>query len=138
MSRAAVLDASAILAVLHAEDGFEKVLPHLQGGLVSAVNYSEVLKKAVERGMDVNQTRSQLLKFRLRVVAFDERHAVRAAEIWGQCKPYGLSAADRACIALGLLEDTHVITADLRMQDVDLPTRIVVIRGHATRKRKSK
>lgn len=134
MSSAAVLDASALLAVLHAEKGFEKVLPHLRGGLVSAVNYSEVLKKAVERGLGLTPTRLQLAKFNLDVVPFDEAHAIRAAEIWPQCKPYGLSAADRACVSLGLIRDLTVITADVRMQDVELGAKVVLIREHKEKK----
>lgn len=134
MSSAAVLDASALLAVLHAEKGFEKVMPHLRGGLVSAVNYSEVLNKAVERGLELTPTRSQLAKFNLNIVPFDEAHAIRAAEIWPECKPFGLSAADRACVSLGLIRDLTVITADMRMKDVDLGAKVLLIREHKGKK----
>jgi len=44
-----VLDASAVIAVLNSEPGAEAVLGAIAGALVSAVNYSEVLKKAIER-----------------------------------------------------------------------------------------
>jgi predicted nucleic acid-binding protein len=46
-----VLDASALLALLFGEVGFE-VVP-LEGSAVSAVNWSEVVQVAVRRGADV-------------------------------------------------------------------------------------
>ena len=131
----AVLDASALLAVLHGERGFEKVTPHLRGGIVSAVNFSEVLKKTVERGSELTRTQMHLAAFNLTIVPFDEEHAIRAAEIWPQCRAYGLSAADRACLSLGLIHELTVITADVRMQDVKLDVTIELIRQH-TRGRK--
>lgn len=127
MSRA-VLDASALLAVLHGERGFEAAVPYLHGGLVSAVNYSEVLKKMLERGSELSLTRLHLSRFNLQIIPFAEAEAVRAAEIWPQCKPYGLSSADRACLALGLLHKAIVVTADQRMQDADVDVELVMIR----------
>lgn len=55
-----VLDASAILAVLNNERGAEAVLPLLRGASVSAVNYGEVLKKAVEYGGTIAAVKSAL------------------------------------------------------------------------------
>lgn len=130
----AVLDASALLAVLHGERGFERVTPHLRGGLVSAVNYSEVLKKMVERGSDVVRTRMHLAAFNLQIVAFDELQAVKAAEIWPECRACGLSAADRACLTLGMMRQLPVVTADLRMLDADVDVEIEMIRKHSKRK----
>jgi ribonuclease VapC len=40
-----VLDASALLAFVRSESGADVVAKHLNNALLSAVNYSEVLKK---------------------------------------------------------------------------------------------
>ena len=48
-----VLDASALLAYLHEEPGGERVAQVLDGSLVSAVNWAEVVKKSLERGVTV-------------------------------------------------------------------------------------
>ena len=40
---AKVFDSSAVLAFLYEEPGWEKVLPDLPGGVMSAVNAAEVL-----------------------------------------------------------------------------------------------
>lgn len=124
----AVLDASAILAVIHDERGWERVVPHLEGALVSAVNYSEVLKKTIERGSELGPTRLYLENLRLQIVPFDVLQAVSAAEIWHDCKGLGLSAADRACISLAMTRGGAIITADQRMGEVKLDVEIELIR----------
>jgi len=48
-----VLDASALLAFLHEEPGGEAVPPALEGARVSAVNWSEVLEKSLQRQVDI-------------------------------------------------------------------------------------
>ena len=45
-----VLDASALLAFLQAEPGDEHVADRIDGALISAVNYSEVLKRMIQGG----------------------------------------------------------------------------------------
>ena len=45
-----VLDASAVLALLRQERGWETVAAVIDGSAISAVNYSEVISKMVERG----------------------------------------------------------------------------------------
>jgi PIN domain nuclease of toxin-antitoxin system len=50
---AAVLDASALMAVLHAEDGASVVVGAIgEGAAVSVVNWAEVLSKLAEAGKD--------------------------------------------------------------------------------------
>jgi hypothetical protein len=51
-----VLDASALLAVLRAEPGAERVVPRLEGARIGAVNLSEVVTKLIED--DVPEARS--------------------------------------------------------------------------------
>jgi PIN domain nuclease of toxin-antitoxin system len=88
-----VLDASAILAVVHGEKGYEKVVPHLESGLTSAVNYAEVRKKAVERGTDLLTTRQLLQNFAIVILPFDNRQAVETARLWPHVRSLGLSFA---------------------------------------------
>ncbi len=123
-----VLDASAILAVVHREKGFEKVVPHLDGGLISAVNYAEVLKKAVERGTELLTARQLLQNFAIVVVPFDNLQAAETARLWPQVRSLGLSFADRACLSLGLLRSLPILTADARIGDAELPVKVKLIR----------
>lgn len=124
-----VLDASAILAVLHREPGHEQVVPHLKGGLISAVNLAEVLKKTIEKGADVRVAQCWVQNVRLEVVPFDERQAAESAKLWPLVQGQGLSAADRACLTLGLLHSAQVLTSDERMGRTSVPVQVTLIRG---------
>lgn len=47
----AVLDSSALLAVVLGEPGVDRVIQYLPGVLISTVNIAETVSKLVERGM---------------------------------------------------------------------------------------
>lgn len=123
-----VLDASAVLAVMHRERGHEKVMPHLEGGLISAVNYAEVLKKVAERGADLLVARLYLQNLTLTIVPFDQAQAVETAKLWPAVQGKGLSLADRACLALGILNNAPIVTGDSGMAAVDVPVKIKLFR----------
>jgi len=123
-----VLDASAVLAVLQEERGQEVVLPHLRGGIISAVNYSEVLKKSAENGGDIDRTRQFLEAFVLVVVPFDDRRALETARLWSIGRGQGLSFADRACLALALSQSATILTTDGPMSKAELPVKVIKIR----------
>lgn len=123
-----IFDASAMLAVLNRERGHEIAEPLFVGACVSAVNYGEVLKKAVEHGGSIPRVQLLLMKQNLKIKPFDILHSVKSAEIYPQSKPLGLSFADRACVSLGLMLDLPIVTADEKMAEVDLPLRVNLIR----------
>ena len=50
-----ILDSSAVIAFLRKETGYEKVVPYLEGGLISTVNLAEVFCKPRENNVTVQQ-----------------------------------------------------------------------------------
>jgi ribonuclease VapC len=108
----AVLDSSAILAVLHSERGTDAVIALLERGLVSAINYAEVVSKLVERGSSLLEARRVLARFEISIVDFDARLAERTGALRADTRRLGLSLADRACLALAERESVPVVTAD--------------------------
>ncbi|MBN8726474.1 MAG: type II toxin-antitoxin system VapC family toxin [Xanthomonadales bacterium] len=114
MSSAVVYDASALLAVVFDEPGAEAVMEQLSrpGGAVSAVNWSEVGAKLVERGLKEGELARELAVFGLDVVAFDEAQAIMAAALRPITRKLGLSLGDRCCLALGRLQEARIVTAD--------------------------
>jgi ribonuclease VapC len=108
----AVLDASAVLAVLNAETGAEIVLAALDDAALSAVNYAEVISKLVERGMNRAQARAAMMAIDMHVINFDTELAERTGELRAETRRLGLSLADRACLALAEREKATVITSD--------------------------
>lgn len=73
------LDASALLAYLHREPGWEQVREAVGEGCVSAVNWCEVAQKAARRGLDVEQIRTLLAHVGLSIGPFTPRQAEVAA-----------------------------------------------------------
>ena len=127
MSRA-VLDASALLALLFQEAGGDRVIEHLPGSLLSAVNLAEVLTKAVERGMVLEMVEQALAELPCEVSTFDRDAAAGTAALRSPTRPRGLSFGDRACLALGLKTGFPVVTADRHWGESGLDVRIIQIR----------
>lgn len=126
-----VLDASAVLAVFFVEEGRQVVEPVLFGASMSAVNYSEVLKKAVEKRGSLQQARYFLERQSINVIPFDAGQGVLSASILPQTSPFGLSFADRACLSLGMNLQYKVYTAEHRMADTKLDVNVKLIRRRA-------
>lgn len=123
-----VLDASALLALIQNETSAAVVAAALSGAVVSAVNYSEVLKKTIEWGGSVDEIMSFIRSTPIAIIPFDEVQAALSAELYPKAKPHGMSFADRACLALGVMRKLPVLTAERKMADIDLPIAVKVIR----------
>jgi ribonuclease VapC len=124
-----VLDASALLAVMNSEPGADIVRASLVGALISTVNYSEVMKKTIERSVAVEKLYSLVESASLDIVPFDLELAETTAKLYPQGKPYGLSMADRACLALGIQRKYKVLTAEKGMGLVSVPIKVKLIRN---------
>jgi PIN domain nuclease of toxin-antitoxin system len=115
-----VYDASALLAVVFAEAGADAVIRHLgqPGGEISAVNWSEIGAKLVERGLPAGELDRELATFGLDVVAFDGAQASAAAALRASTRKLGLSLGDRCCLALAQMRGARVVTADSAWRDL--------------------
>jgi ribonuclease VapC len=125
----AVLDASALLALLNGEPGQEVVAQALGGGaVVGAVNFSEVVASLVGAGMPEEAVRAALYGLELDVVAFDLTQAYAAGLLRSATRDLGLSLGDRACLALAALRRLPALTADRVWASLDVGVAIRVIR----------
>ncbi len=123
-----VLDASALLAYLHGEPGGERVEGHIADFCISSVNWSEVVQKALAKGVDVTSMTQWLRGLDLRIEAFTEAQAETAAHLWLKTRNLGLSLADRACLALALDKSLPVLTTDRAWQQLRLELEVHVVR----------
>lgn len=124
----AVLDASAVLALLHREPGAETVRSILEDSAISTVNLSEVIAKLVETGTDPDK--AILLTQAQPFQPMD--HTLEQAQVAGALRATtrqaGLSLGDRACLALALALKLPVYTADRAWRDLPLEIDVRPIR----------
>lgn len=108
-----VVDASALLALLLRESGWERCRSSLgRSPVISAVNWSEVSQKVHAGGVDTTLVLSAVSTAGLSVVPLTEDRAEATARLWSTTRDRGLSLAERACIALGMELGVPVLTAD--------------------------
>lgn len=124
----AVLDASAVIAVYFDEPGAEQVRATLPGALLSSVNYTEVIGKALDRGETLAAALRKLAAMGFTVVAHDAQLAQRAGELRPLTRRLGMSLADRACLALAERERLPVLTADRSWRSLDIGIDVRLIR----------
>ena len=108
----AVLDSSALLALLWNEPGADYVAAALPGALLSSVNLAEVVTKLCERGLSASEGRELVESLGVVVVDFDADQAEATAALRDSTRSLGLSLGDRACLALARRRNCPALTAD--------------------------
>ncbi len=125
----AVLDSSAVLAVILEEPGAEVVRALTSSqNVISAVNFEEVRTKLIDRGLRPFEALEAMSKLRLQVEVFTDADAVMASDLRIVTKDAGLSLGDRACLALGQRLGAVVVTADRIWKELQVRVRVELIR----------
>jgi PIN domain nuclease of toxin-antitoxin system len=130
----AVLDASALLALLKGEPGAERVAEALeQGAYLSAVNLAEVLSRLADWGEDPAEAQARmaqvgLLGAAVEVLPFTGEDALEVARLRALTRAYGLSFGDRACLALARRLGLPALTAERAWAELDLGIPVEVLR----------
>ena len=124
----ALLDASAVLAVINEEPGGDIVNDALSGSAISAVNHAEVISKLTDYGLTENEVREATDSLGIRVIPFDEEAALLSGLMRAATRPKGLSLGDRACLAQGRISGEPVLTTDRAWGGLDLGVEIRVVR----------
>ena len=86
-----ILDASAVLAYLHEEEGCLIVEKVLRGAFISTVNGCEVVQKLRTRSIDDKAVMQGLKTLGVSCIPFSLAHADKAGELWQVTSPFGLS-----------------------------------------------
>jgi ribonuclease VapC len=123
-----VLDASAVLCLLQEEKGAERVVETLPDSMIGAVNYSEVVAKLVEAGLDEVTVDSLIDKLQLNVIPFDRVQARLAGSLRSTTRKLGLSLGDRACLALAAAEGATALTCERIWTKFEAPCKVEALR----------
>ncbi|HWQ68989.1 MAG TPA: type II toxin-antitoxin system VapC family toxin [Patescibacteria group bacterium] len=124
----AVLDASALLALLNQEEGAERVAPFLADTVISTVNLAEVVTRLALAGMPETAIRETLAFLPLESVPFDVGQAIEVGLLAPTTKPSGLSLGDRACLVLARRLNATAVTADQAWVGIDAGVAVELIR----------
>lgn len=123
-----VLDASAALAYVLGEGGGDRVLVEIDGAAISAVNWAEVVEKAITADVDDRSLRRVFEDLGARVLPVGAEDAECAARLRETTRGLGLSLADRICFALAAAHDAPVVTADREWAKVDIGVEVRLVR----------
>lgn len=108
----AVLDSSAVMAVMFGEPGQERVHATLPGALLSTVNLAEIISTLASRGVDAGIAENAVRRLGVEIIDFSAAHARVAGHLRPLTTSAGLSLGDRACLALGIERQGQILTTD--------------------------
>lgn len=123
-----VLDASALLAQLNGEPGFDLVDALIQRSVISSVNWAEVAQKVIASGREAHEVREYLESLGLRILPFTTEDAQSTAQLWSNHRRAGLSLGDRACLSLAQKLGLPALTADRGWAALNLEVEVRLIR----------
>jgi ribonuclease VapC len=134
LSPTSVLDASAVMALLHDEDGSEGVVEAIAAGAaMSVVNWAEVLSNVAADGDDPRDVAERIgvgigEEAVIWIEALSAADCIEVAELRPITKGQGLSLADRACLALASRLGVPALTADREWAAADVAAEVHLIR----------
>ncbi len=129
MKNNVILDASALLSLIHQEKGADIVKPLIKIAVMSTINVSEVLTALQRTDISPREALVSISDIIQNIIPFDLEQAQLTAELNALTKSKGLSLGDRACIALGQKMGLPVYTADKIWGELQLEnTEIKLIR----------
>ncbi len=124
---AVLCDASAILAAMKGEPGGDKIADYDQR-IITVVNASEVVAKLLSYGMTIDDVTDSMAALSMEIEPVTAADSMRAALLDMPNRRYGLSLADRFCLAVAERMALPVLTADRSWANVVTSASILVIR----------
>ncbi|MDE4916083.1 type II toxin-antitoxin system VapC family toxin [Methylobacterium sp. 092160098-2] len=114
-----VLDASALLAYLRQEPGWEQLLQAFTGtATMTTVNFGEVAGWMIRNGADEPAVRALRTGLVFPLTPVDDDLAIRAGLLEPLTRFKGLGIGDRLCLALAARSGAVALTANAAWQEI--------------------
>jgi len=107
-----LLDASAVLAALRRENGWERVTAITTESAIGAANLAEVIARLVEVSDSATDIVEAFAELAITVLPVEEADGVSAGLLRAPTKSLGLSLGDRLCLAMAGRLGMIAITGD--------------------------
>ncbi len=123
----AVVDASAVIALLRDEPGAELVASYAGDAIISSVNLQEVVKALLVRGFAIDLACTMIEALHLEVRSHEKADAYGAASLHEATREYGSGLGDRSCMALAIAVSLPVLTTDKAWSKLAIPGLTVLL-----------
>lgn len=124
-----VLDASALLALIHEEPGADLVAEAMIGSVIGTPNLAEVIGKLVDAQIDASAVRQLVVAAGVTIEPLTADDAELAGALRAITGGRQLSLGDRCCLALAIRSTPPIVmTADRVWANLDLPIEVRLIR----------
>jgi ribonuclease VapC len=122
----AVLDASAVIALLRNEPGADLIASYAGDALIATVNLQEVIKALLGRGFVLDVVRAMIDALHLQACSHAVSDAYAAAALSEATRSLGAGLGDRTCMALAIAEGLPAITTDKAWSALTIPGLTVI------------
>lgn len=123
----AVLDASAVIALIRGETGADRVAEYVGEGLISTVTLQEVVKALLVRGFAIETARGLIDALNLEPRPHRVEDAYAAASLFQATKSKASGLGDRTCMALAIAEGLPAITTDRAWSELSISGLSVIL-----------
>lgn len=127
MAKAAVLDSSALLALMRNESGSARIAEILPIAIVSTVSFAEIEAKLVAAGLTEQQAWWHISQLCCESAPFDDEQARIAGGLARLAPRFHLSFAERACLALALQRKATAYSTNPSWNELNLDIETEVI-----------
>ena len=116
-----LLDASAIIALVKRETGYEKVDAVLAKCSMSTVNFTEFITSLARGNVIPDDIDAIIDNIIPEIIPFSHQLSITAGKLYSKTRSLGLSLGDRACIATAIHFNMEIYTADKAWAKLDIP-----------------